>query len=109
MDRKDKPGVFVSACKDLGRAVATDLRAHGLKVLVIDADTDDHVKELRDINKAREGIDFFIYTSSITVGINYVLEHFHHLFVHTSSCSNMPRDSVQGTALVRTLPVTTYF
>ena len=31
MDRKDKPGVFVSACKDQGRAVATDLRAKGLK------------------------------------------------------------------------------
>jgi hypothetical protein len=91
--------VIVSSSK----ATSNKLKSILKNALVINSETDDNIKkQMEDVNELWSQYQYVVYTSSITVGVNYDHENqFDDLFMSFSACSCTPRDNMQSSLRAR--------
>ena len=100
--------VFVNASKAYAQMVVDEVKARfpQMSVRVYAGDGDDTMdRDIRDVNLHWAGVQLLMYTSRITVGVNYdnAVNAFDCLLVYGSSWSCNVRDVFQSTMRVRTL------
>ena len=100
--------VFVNSSKDFAQVLVSEAKCRfpTLRVRIYAGEGDDAMdKDVRDVNTAWANVDLLIYTSRITVGVNYDSKDFPFdaLFVYGSSWSCNVRDVFQSTMRVRTI------
>jgi hypothetical protein len=91
--------VIVSSSK----ATSNKLKSILKNALVINSETDDNIKkQMEDVNELWSQYQYVVYTSSITVGVNYDHENqFDDLFMSFSACACSPRDNMQSSLRAR--------
>ena len=104
--RQGKKCVFVTASKDKGEKF---LKAYAkrvskpLKYKFYHSRSFELDNDLYNVNEAWDGLDLLMYTTKITVGVNFDKVYFDQLFVYSSCISACPRDIFQATMRVRHL------
>lgn len=96
--------VFVNSSKKFAHEVVAEVKTRfpNLKVRVYAGEGDDELdQDIRDVNTHWAEVVLLIYTSRITVGVNFDLKGFDELFVYGSSWSCNVRDVFQSTMRVR--------
>ncbi len=99
-----KKCVFVSARKKFGYKTIQHIKQFkpNLRYEYYNADNKDNEKHLTDVNKHWADLDLLVYTSSITVGVNFDLpDVYDELYVSTASCLSHVRDMFQASMRVR--------
>ena len=101
-DLASESNVCVCASREIAESLHADLVRSGPALLITAATPDDVKMRLSDVNTLLIPYRHFIYTSALTVGVNFdTRDHFDNLFVYTSTYSNCVRDSIQSSMRVR--------
>ena len=101
-----KKCVFVTASKAKGHAYIETILKHipTLTYKFYNSSNKNDVKtDLTNVNNTWSGLDLLVYTSSITVGVNFDLVYFDELFIYSSCCAGLVRDIFQSSMRVRHL------
>lgn len=101
-----KKCVFVTASKAKGHVYIETILKH-IPTLTYkfynSSNKNDMKADMANVNEAWYGVDLLVYTSSITVGVNFDVEYFDELFIYTSCCAGLVRDIFQSSMRVRHL------
>jgi hypothetical protein len=101
--RNGKKCIFVTASKQRGEEFLNRMRPKlpHIKYKFYNSNNYDDRGDLLDVNTHWNELDLLMYTSSITVGVNFDIEHFDLLYVYSSCKSSCVRDIFQSTMRVR--------
>ena len=105
--KNNKKCVFVSASRDKGKQYLETIKKQLDRKFTYkfynSKNREETVNDLKDVNKYWK-VDLLIYTSSITVGVNFDCKNwFDELFVYSSCSSGLVRDTFQSSMRVRHL------
>lgn len=104
--KNNKKVVFVTASRDKGNAflqtIKKELKRDFTYKFYHSRNKEETEHDLKDVNKYWK-VDLLIYTSSITVGVNFDIKWFDELFIYSSSCAGLVRDTFQSSMRVRHL------
>lgn len=93
--------VLVCASKRKAEEVASIFRGD-VKCKLYHSGTNNK-KDLNNVNEVWKDLDLLIYTSSITVGVNFDILHFDRLYIYSSCMASTVRDVFQSSMRVRHL------
>ena len=98
-----KKCVFVSASRQKGMECLTNIKQliPDIKYKFYHSQNKDDADDLLNVNEHWLGLDLLIYTSSITVGVNFDIEYFDELYMYSSCKSSGVRDNFQSSMRCR--------
>jgi len=101
--KKGKKCVFVVASQLKGKDYINDILRYvpNIKYKFYHSQNNHDVDDLLNVNEAWYGLDLLMYTSTITVGVNFDLEYFDELYMYSSCKSSTVRDNFQSSMRVR--------
>ena len=101
--KKGKKCVFVVASQARGKEYITDIleQLPNINYKFYHSQNNDDVEDLLNVSESWYGLDLLMYTSSITVGVNFDLEYFDELYMYSSCKSSVVRDNFQSSMRVR--------
>lgn len=102
----NEPINVVSSSKDIAIIMALCAKAQypGLRVALYTCDkTPEQIAELDDVNASWVNYDVVIFTPTITAGVSFTKDHFHHQFVYLKNTSCDFITGIQMTGRVRSI------
>lgn len=101
--KSGKKCVFVVASQQKGMLYLASIKEYipDIKYKFYHSKNKDDVDDLLNVNEHWAELDLLIYTSSITVGVNFDLEHFDELYMYSSCKSSTVRDNFQSSMRCR--------
>tara|TARA_R100000773_G_C4220390_1_gene119069 strand:- start:994 stop:4281 length:3288 start_codon:yes stop_codon:yes gene_type:complete len=104
--KNKKKCVFVTASRDKGlkylETIKKELDRKFTYKFYHSKNKEETENDLKNVNKYWK-VDLLIYTSSITVGVNFDIKWFDELFIYSSCCAGIVRDTFQSSMRVRHL------
>jgi hypothetical protein len=101
--KQGKKCVFVVASYMKGLEYLTSIKQQieNINYKFYNSNNNEDVDDLLNVNKHWYGLDLLMYTSSITVGVNFDLEYFDELYMYSSCKSSVVRDNFQSSMRCR--------
>ncbi len=101
--RSGKKCIFVTASKQRGDEFLIKLQrtTDKIKYKFYNSSSPNLQEDLSNVNESWKELDLLMYTSSITVGVNFDIEHFDLLYMYSSCKSSCVRDMFQASMRCR--------